>query len=84
MDLVNCRSIVGATLIHLVTVAGTYFFTYKHYLRQSDNPASQHIWYPDGITRGGATVSETHQCYAPIHRMRHCMLRCGNHVRSVR
>ena len=40
--------------------------------------------YPDSIARGGDMVSETHQCYAPIHSMQLCVLRCGNHMRSVR
>ena len=42
------------------------------------------VKYPYGITRGGRMVSETHQCYAPIHSMRLCVLRCGNHMRPAR
>ncbi len=40
--------------------------------------------YPDGIARGGRMVSETHQCYAPIHSIRLCVVRCGNHMPSAR
>ena len=32
----------------------------------------------------GGMVSETHQCYAPIHSMWLCVLRCVNYMRSVR
>ncbi len=42
------------------------------------------VKYSYGITRGGGMVSETHQCYAPIHSMRLCVLRCGSHMRSAR
>ncbi len=40
--------------------------------------------YPDGVARCGGMVSETHQCYAPIHSMRLCVLCCGNDMRTVR
>ena len=42
------------------------------------------VKYSYGITGGGGMVSETQQCYAPIHSMRLCVLRRGNHMRSVR
>ncbi len=32
----------------------------------------------------GGMVSDMHQCYAPIHSMRLCVLRCGHHMRSIR
>ena len=42
------------------------------------------VKYSYDITRGAGMASETHQCYAAIHWMRLCVLRCGNHMRSAR
>ena len=64
-------------------------FPCKHSTVIYTSIAILHSWfcknarYPDGFARGGGMVSETHQCYAPIHSMRLCGLRCGKHMQSV-